>query len=74
MSTAQRGVVAELQAALPAGGLFQGKKWRWSDRSLQLDATDLKILESLGKKLAAFLKASDRLYRASISGEAPRCK
>lgn len=72
MSTAQRGRVAELQAALPAGGLFKGKKWRWSDRSLQLDATDLKILEGLGKKLAVFMKASDRLYRASLSDEAPR--
>lgn len=72
MSMAQRGGVAELQAALPAGGLFKGKKWRWSDRPLQLDATDLKILEGLGKKLAVFMKASDRLYRDSLSDLAPR--
>lgn len=71
MNTAQRGVVADLEAALPAGGLFKGKKWRWSDRPLAVDAADLKFLENLGKKLAAFLRASDRLYRASVLGEAP---
>lgn len=72
MSTTQRQMVEVLQAALPSGGLFRGKSWRWSDRPLPLDSVDTKFLESLGKKLAAFLKALDRLYRASVSGDAPR--
>jgi len=36
-----------------------------------LDAADGKFLEALGKKMAAFLKASNRLYQASATGEAP---
>jgi hypothetical protein len=71
VSTFLRGAVADLQAALPDGGLFRGRSWRWSDQALRLDPQDLKLLETLGKKLAAFLKASHRLYHASVAGEAP---
>jgi hypothetical protein len=63
--------VAELQAALPRGGLFPGKSWRWSEQPLRLEPEDLKFLESLGKKLAAFLRASNRLYYESVGGGAP---
>jgi len=66
-----RGAVADLQAALPEGGLFKGRSWRWSGQALWLDPQDLKFLESLGKKLAAFLRASNRLYHASAAGDAP---
>jgi len=71
VSAILRGAVSDLQAALPPGGLFQGRSWRWSDQALWLDPPDLKFLETLGKKLAAFLKASSRLYHASATGEAP---
>lgn len=71
MSTVLRGAVADLQAGLPEGGLFKGKSWHWSDQALRLDPHDLKFLEVLGKKLAAFLKASNRLYHGSVAGEAP---
>ena len=71
MNTLFREAVADLQTALPEGGLFKGKSWRWSDRPLRLDPGDLKFLDSLGKKLAAFLRASNRLYQASIAGGAP---
>ena len=71
VSTMLRGAVADLQAALPEGGLFQGRSWRWSDQPLRLEAGDLKFLESLGKKIAAFLRASNRLYQASAVGDAP---
>jgi hypothetical protein len=71
VSTILRGAVADLQAALPEGGLFQGRSWCWSDQALRLDPQDLKLLETLGKKLAAFLKAANRLYHASSAGEAP---
>jgi len=66
-----RGAVADLQAALPEGGLFKGRNWRWSGQALRLDLQDLKFLETLGKKLAAFLRASNRLYHASAAGDAP---
>jgi len=71
VSTMLRGAVAELQAALPAEGLFRGKSWRWSDTPLRLDFAEVKFLEALGKKLAAFLRAANRLYQASAAGEAP---
>ena len=71
MSTILRGEVADLQAALPEGGLFKGRSWRWSGQALRLDPQDLKFLETLGKKLGAFLKAANRLYHASTVGEAP---
>jgi len=71
MSTILRGAVADLQAALPEGGLFKGRCWRWSDQPLRLEAADLKFLESLGKKIAAFLRVANRLYQASVAGEAP---
>ena len=66
-----RGTVADLQAALPEGGLFLGRSWRWSDQPLRLDPEDVKFLEALGKKLAAFLRVSNRMYQASAGGEAP---
>ena len=66
-----RTIVADLQAALPKGGLFQGRSWRWSDQPLRLEASDLKFLESLGKKIATFLRVANRLYQASADGEAP---
>ena len=71
MSTILRGAVADLQAGLPEGGLFKGRSWRWSDQALRLDPHDLKFFETLGKKLATFLKASNRLYHASAAGDAP---
>ena len=71
MSSILRGAVADLQAALPEGGLFRGRSWRWSDQPLSLDGSDRKFLETLGKKLSAFLRVSNRLYQASAGGEAP---
>ena len=71
MSTILRGAVADLQAALPEGGLFQGRSWRWSDQPLRLEAENLKFLEALGKKIAAFLRVANRMYHASAAGEAP---
>ena len=71
MSSILRGAVADLQAALPEGGLFKGRSWRWSEQPLRLDPADTKFLETLGKKLSAFFRVSNRLYHASASGEAP---
>ena len=71
MSVVLQGAVAELQSALPPGGLFKGRSWQWSEQPLRLDASDLKFLEALGKKLAAFLRAANKLYHASAAGAAP---
>ena len=71
MSTILRGAVADLQAALPEGGLFHGRNWRWSEQPLRLEKEDLRFLETLGKKIAAFLRGSNRLYQASAAGQAP---
>jgi hypothetical protein len=67
-----REAIEELKRALPSEGLFQGKSWRWSDRPLSLEAQDVLFLEGLGKKLAAFQRAADKLYRASLAGDAPK--
>lgn len=66
-----RDCIHRLTTNLPREGLFLGKKWRWSDQPLVLKTEDLHFLEGLGKKLHAFLKAADRLYRASVKGDVP---
>jgi len=71
MSSILKGAVADLQSALPEAGLFKGRSWRWSEQPLRLGPEDLKFLETLGKKLAAFLRVSNRLYQASAAGEGP---
>ncbi|MEI6598556.1 MAG: hypothetical protein WCL22_05915, partial [bacterium] len=72
MMGAGREVIEELKRALPSKGLFQGKSWRWSDRPLSLSAQDVLFLEGLGKKLSAFQRTADKLYRASVAGDAPK--
>jgi len=71
VSTILRGAVADLQAALPEGGLFRDRNWRWSEQPLRLGKDDLRFLETLGKKIAAFLRVSSRLYQSSAAGQAP---
>lgn len=71
MSMILRGAVADLQAALPQGGLFKGRSWRWSEQPLRLEVEDIRFLETLGKKIAAFHRACNRLYQASAAGSAP---
>ena len=60
-----------LRRNLPAGGLFQGKSWRWTDRPLVLDDENHRFLEGLGRRLHSFLKAAEKIYRTSASGEGP---
>lgn len=71
MSAIFRGAVADLEAALPEKGLFKGRSWRWSEKPLPLNPEDHRFLESLGKKIAAFQRAANRLYQASAAGSAP---
>lgn len=66
-----QGLIAELKSTLPANGLFRDRDWRWSDRPYALGEEEVRFLRGLGKKLAAFLRAADKLYRASVAGQAP---
>ena len=61
----------QLQQSLPPNGLFRGKSWRWSDQPWMMDAEELRWLEGLGKKLAVFQRAADKLYRESALGNQP---
>jgi len=63
--------VATLVKNSPPGGLFHKKSWRWTDCPLVLDGKDHRFLEGLGRRLHSFLKAADRIYRASAAGEGP---
>ena len=67
-----RVAIEQLKRSIPANGLFRGKSWKWSDQPWMLDAEEVRWLETLGKKLAVFQKAADRLYRESVLGNQPR--
>jgi len=58
----------ELQAALPASGLFGGGTWRWSPEPLVLTQAESRFLDALGYPLAKFQTACDDIYRRSASG------
>ena len=64
-----REAIEELNRSVPESGLFRGKKWRWSDQPWTLDPEEVRWLEGLGKKLAVFQRAADKLYRASVAGD-----
>jgi hypothetical protein len=63
--------LAQLQAALPQGGLFGGGAWRWSPEPLKLTAAEAHTITRLGHPLAQFQKASDEIYRRSAKGKLP---
>ena len=64
--------IEQLKQSIPSSGLFRGKSWRWSDQPWTLDAEEVRWLEGLGKKLAVFQRAADKLYRESVLGNQPR--
>jgi hypothetical protein len=64
--------IEQLKQSIPSSGLFRGKSWKWSDQPWTLDPEEVRWLEGLGKKLAVFQRASDKLYRESVLGNQPR--
>lgn len=52
----------ELRAAIPEGGLFQGKTWRFGPEPFPLAAEDVALIRELGPALLEFLKAINSLY------------
>ena len=63
--------IGKLQKNLPREGLFQGKKWQWSDRPLALGKEEIRFLENLGRKIHVFLQGAERIYRGSVDGKVP---
>ena len=64
-------MVEQLQQSMPSGGLFRGKSWRWSDQPWMMETEEVRWLEGLGKKLAVFQRAADKLYCESALGNQP---
>ena len=54
---------------LPTGGLFRDQHWRIAPRPFPISARLFKDLESLGRVLLQFYKATQLLYRQSAAGK-----
>ncbi len=60
-----------IRAALPPNGLFAGQEWRISPTPFPLGETLAKEIESLGRVLLQFYRATNLLYRKSAAGTMP---
>jgi hypothetical protein len=69
--TAALSAAARIRAALPAGGLFTGHDWRTSPAPFELGARLAGEIESLGRILLQFYRATNLLYRKSAEGKMP---
>lgn len=61
----------QIQARLPAGGLFAGQQWRISPAPFPLGKTLARELDALGRVLLQFYRAVNLLYRKSVAGQQP---
>ena len=73
--TADQNAAAEnarfLRAALPPGGLFAGMDWKTSPAPFPLGEKLAAEIESLGRVLLQFYRATNLLYRKSVEGQQP---
>jgi hypothetical protein len=60
-----------IREQIPAGGLFAGLKWRISPTPFLLGENLAKEIESLGRVLLQFYRATNLLYRKSVEGKQP---
>jgi hypothetical protein len=60
-----------IRDALPSGGLFAGQEWRISPKPFPLGDKLAKEIESLGRVLLQFYRATNLLYRKSAEGKMP---
>jgi hypothetical protein len=67
-AAAQAGFV---RAQIPPGGLFAGQEWRISPTPFPLGEQLAKEIESLGRVLLQFYRATNLLYRKSAEGKLP---
>jgi hypothetical protein len=60
-----------IRDSLPPGGLFAGQEWRISPAPFPLGENLAKEIESLGRVLLQFYRATNLLYRKSVEGKQP---
>lgn len=60
-----------IRDALPPGGLFAGMEWKISPTPFPLGENLAKEIESLGRVLLQFYRATNLLYRKSVEGKQP---
>ena len=60
-----------IREQIPAGGLFAGLEWRISPTPFPLGENLSKEIESLGRVLLQFYRATNLLYRKSVEGKQP---
>ena len=60
-----------IRDALPPGGPFAGQTWRTATVPFPLEARLSKELDSLGRVLLQFYRATNLLYRHSVEGKQP---
>lgn len=60
-----------IRDALPPGGLFAGQEWRISPTPFPLGDKLAKEIDSLGRVLLQFYRATNLLYRKSTEGKMP---
>jgi hypothetical protein len=60
-----------IRGQIPANGLFAGLDWRISPAPFPLGENLAKEIESLGRMLLQFYRATNLLYRKSVEGKQP---
>jgi hypothetical protein len=60
-----------IREQMPANGLFAGLNWRVSPEPFPLGENLAKEIESLGRVLLQFYRATNLLYRKSVEGKQP---
>jgi hypothetical protein len=60
-----------IRDAIPAGGLFAGLEWKISPAPFPLGENLAQEIESLGRVLLQFYRATNLLYRKSVEGKQP---
>ncbi len=60
-----------IRDSLPAGGLFAGLEWKISPAPFPLGENLAREMESLGRVLLQFYRATNLLYRKSVEGKQP---
>jgi hypothetical protein len=62
---------AFIRSQIPPGGLFAGLDWRISPEPFPVGENLAKEIESLGRVLLQFYRATNLLYRKSVEGKQP---
>ena len=63
--------IGRIREAMPEKGMFRDKVWRVSPEPFPLSPATMASLERLGGVLHRFQKATNLIYRRSVSGTAP---